>query len=76
MEELKRLVSWPAVLMVMILGHLEPLEAQSRAADEFVPVTDAMLRDPDPEDWLMSIGPTTITPTARSRRSTGAMWAI
>ena len=32
---------------------LPSLSAQSRDADGFVPVTDAMLRDPAPGDWLM-----------------------
>ena len=30
-----------------------PAAAQSAANREFVPVTDAMLQDPDPGDWLM-----------------------
>ncbi len=53
MAKQKRTVSWAALLMVVSLGHLQPLEAQPRAPEEFVPVTDAMLRDPDPGDWLM-----------------------
>ena len=32
---------------------LPALSAQSRGADAFVPVTDAMLREPAPGDWLM-----------------------
>ena len=36
---------------VLLLAGWGPLQAQSR--DEFVPVTDVMLQDPDPEDWLM-----------------------
>ena len=39
-----------ATALVLVAGW-SPLQAQSR--DEFVPVTDAMLQDPDPEDWLM-----------------------
>jgi alcohol dehydrogenase (cytochrome c) len=27
--------------------------AAAQTGDDFVPVTDAMLRDPDPSDWLM-----------------------
>ena len=32
----------------------------------YTPVTDAMLRNPDPSDWLMIRG-TTITPTTTAR---------
>ena len=53
MAKQKRTVSWAALLVVVSLGHLQPLEAQPRATEEFVPVTDAMLRNPDPGDWLM-----------------------
>ena len=53
MAKQRRTVSSAALLMVVSLGHLQPLEAQPRAPEEFVPVTDAMLRDPDPGDWLM-----------------------
>ncbi len=41
------------LLNVAVLCVLVPLEAQERATDDFVPVTDAMLRAPDPGDWLM-----------------------
>ena len=53
MAKQRRTVSWAALLMVVSLGHLQPLEAQPPAREEFVPVTDALLRDPDPGDWLM-----------------------
>ena len=43
----------PTLLYVVALCFLAPLEAQERVTDDFVPVTDAMLRDPDPADWLM-----------------------
>ena len=36
---------------VLLIAGWQPLQAQS--PEEFVPVTDAMLLDPDPEDWLM-----------------------
>ena len=36
---------------VLLIAGWSPLQAQSR--DAFVPVTDVMLQDPDPEDWLM-----------------------
>ena len=39
-----------ATALLLVAGW-SPLRAQSR--DEFVPVTDAMLQDPDPDDWLM-----------------------
>ena len=35
------------------LVSLQSLTAQRVGAQDFVPVTDAMLRDPDPGDWLM-----------------------
>ena len=40
---------------LVALGLLAPLglPAAVHAQDAFVPVTDAMLQDPDPEDWLM-----------------------
>ncbi|MEE2637533.1 MAG: PQQ-binding-like beta-propeller repeat protein [Acidobacteriota bacterium] len=44
------MVAWLAVLS--LLGPTL-LHAQQPAGDEFVPVTDAMLRSPDPGDWLM-----------------------
>ena len=37
--------------MALLMAGWSPLQAQSR--DGFVPVTDVMLQDPDPEDWLM-----------------------
>ena len=49
----------PAACSVLLiaLGLLplsaHPAAAQSAANREFVPVTDAMLQDPDPGDWLM-----------------------
>ena len=46
----------PASTAVLLLLGLTietaPAAAQAPLA-EFVPVTDAMLRDPAPEDWLM-----------------------
>ena len=43
----------PMVLYVLALCFVAPLEAQERGTDDFVPVTDSMLRDPGPADWLM-----------------------
>ena len=57
MAKQRRTVSWAALLMVVSLDHLQPLEAQPPAPEEFVPVTDAMLRDPDPGDWLIHLPP-------------------
>ncbi|MCE2515879.1 MAG: PQQ-binding-like beta-propeller repeat protein, partial [Acidobacteria bacterium] len=34
--------------------HAQEGETTTREVRPFVPVTDAMLRDPDPEDWLMA----------------------
>ena len=43
----------PAALILLGLAlQAAPVAAQAPPA-EFVPVTDAMLRDPAPEDWLM-----------------------
>ncbi len=42
-----------AVLGVLFLWLTAPVAAQP-ASDDLVPVTDAMLRDPDPGDWLMA----------------------
>jgi glucose dehydrogenase len=41
----------PAVLGTCLA--VQPVDAQQGPVDDFVPVTDAMLRDPDPGDWLM-----------------------
>ena len=42
---------------LVVVGLLAPLglpaAAHAQASDDFVPVTDAMLQDPDPDDWLM-----------------------
>ena len=40
-----------ALALLPLSAH--PAAAQSAANREFVPVTDAMLQDPDPGDWLM-----------------------
>ena len=40
-----------ALALVPLSAH--PAAAQSAANREFVPVTDAMLQNPDPRDWLM-----------------------
>ena len=40
-----------ALALLLLSAH--PAAAQSAANAEFVPVTDAMLQDPDPGDWLM-----------------------
>ena len=45
------LVIATAVLATLLTAERTPLHAQSQG--EFVPVTDAMLLDPDPQDWLM-----------------------
>ena len=40
-----------ALALLPLFAH--PAAAQGAANAEFVPVTDAMLQDPDPGDWLM-----------------------
>lgn len=53
-KAMKKLRVWLAALLgAVFLLLLPPLEAQRGASETFVPVTDAMLLDPDPEDWLM-----------------------
>ena len=43
-------IRWALVVCLLLIasGHL-----RAQPADDFVPVTDAMLQDPDPADWLM-----------------------
>ena len=48
----------PALWTTALLGAVaflpfQSLEAQRSVPEDYVPVTDAMLRDPDPGDWLM-----------------------
>ena len=38
---------------VLLLLASSTATAQGQSSDDFVPVTDAMLQDPAPEDWLM-----------------------
>ena len=46
--------SWTAALLCAgALLSFQPLEAQRSVTEDYVPVTDAMLLDPDPGDWLM-----------------------
>ena len=40
-------------LAVASLLLIAPAEARAQSSGDFVPVTDAMLQDPDPADWLM-----------------------
>ncbi len=50
-----RLLAYAAATVVAIgWGSApDPLQAQSSGGEDFVPVTDAMLENPAPEDWLM-----------------------
>ena len=48
---MKILATVPALITALSMGA-PPLAAQQTAA--FVPVTDAMLRNPHPAGWLMS----------------------
>ncbi|HIE92987.1 MAG TPA: hypothetical protein EYQ83_09030 [Acidobacteria bacterium] len=41
------------ILAVALSWWSVPTFAQAPASDSFVPVTDAMLHNPAPEDWLM-----------------------
>ncbi len=46
-----------APLLVLSLGftglQLDPAKLHAQSSDDFTPVTDAMLADPSPDDWLM-----------------------
>ena len=44
-------VCFAASAVMLLLTPLAAVQAQS--SDDFVPVTDAMLQNPAPEDWLM-----------------------
>ena len=46
----RRLVIFAMVVAVLATGSMT---AQSQSSTDFVPVTDAMLQDPAPGDWLM-----------------------
>ena len=48
----RRFVSFLVALALLAPAAFPPVAAAQDAAD-FVPVTDAMLQDPDPADWLM-----------------------
>ncbi len=43
----------PVVAMVVALSTTAPVVAHAQSSADFVPVTDAMLQDPAPGDWLM-----------------------
>ena len=49
------LVMWVRVTLsaVLLLLAAPAVTARAQSPDDFVPVTDAMLQDPAPEDWLM-----------------------
>ena len=51
----REVVGLPAILLIAALGGglALPAAAQAQPAGDFVPVTDAMLQDPAPGDWLM-----------------------
>ena len=43
----------PSLAIVVLTLTWSTAEARAQSADSFVPVTDAMLQNPAPEDWLM-----------------------
>ena len=43
----------PVVAMAIALSPTAPTIVHAQPSDDFVPVTDAMLQDPAPDDWLM-----------------------
>ena len=49
----RRFVSSSLVALALLAPAAFPPAAAAQDAADFVPVTDAMLQDPDPADWLM-----------------------
>ena len=49
----RRLVLSSLVALGLLAPAGFPAAAHAQAPADFVPVTDAMLQDPDPDDWLM-----------------------
>ena len=41
----------PSITIVILSLAIEPLAAQAQQPDDFVPVTDAVLQAPAPDDW-------------------------
>ncbi|MEE2964182.1 MAG: PQQ-binding-like beta-propeller repeat protein [Acidobacteriota bacterium] len=48
-----RLASLPIVALCLAVIQAAPLTVHAQSTDDFRPVTDAMLADPSPNDWLM-----------------------
>ena len=48
-----RLASLPSVALCLAVLQAHPLTVHAQSTDDFRPVTDAMLADPSPDDWLM-----------------------
>jgi len=48
-----RLASLPSVALCLAVLQADPLTVHAQSTDDFRPVTDAMLADPSPNDWLM-----------------------
>ena len=44
---------WVAAIAVLLSGTPVPGTLQAQSSPDFVPVTDAMLQNPSPDDWLM-----------------------
>ena len=45
---------WTVAALIAVVGlSANPEDARAQSAGDFVPVTDAMLQGPAPEDWLM-----------------------
>ena len=51
-NELSRAARLLIVLLVVVVGVLGRVDVDAQTT-QFVPVTDAMLQDPEPENWLM-----------------------
>ena len=53
MNMLSRVSRWTRVMMIAVTAFVASETVHSQSTPDFVPVTDAMLQAPAPEDWLM-----------------------
>ncbi len=65
--------AWPAIVAYAAVTIVTGVPSQAQV-ERFTPVTDAMLQNPAPEDWLMWRR-TLAGATARWTRSTAKTWA-
>ena len=53
MNMLSRASRWTRAMMIAVTALVASETVHSQSTPDFVPVTDAMLQAPAPEDWLM-----------------------